>query len=236
MADRPYLAAVASCIWIYSMLRADISFTLNTLCSVMHDPSEGAWHVLLDLISYLMHTKDIAITYSGLPANWKLHTDSTGLNDVAVRMNGLHCWFDASWKTASVAGYVVLLAGGPVDWSTKTIKVVCHSSAEAEVCAGCMAAKALAYLREIAKSTGFSVTGPILVLSDSEAAIAISNNLGTTKRTAHFLRWQHYLRWSVRHNYITVNFVKGSEQLADCLTKAVDITSLRSFRKVLYGA
>lgn len=117
----------------------------------------------------------------------------------------------------------------------KSIKVVCHSSTEAEVSAGFLAAKALAYLREIAISpleTGFTVKGSIILLRDREAAIVISQNLGTTKRTAHFFYAgiQHYLRWCVRHNYITVAFVKGKCQLADTdsLTKAIDIRTRRS--------
>lgn len=236
MKEKPFLAAVASCIWVYSMLRADISFVLNALCTTMHDPSEKGWEILVDLISYLMYTKDISITYQKNETNWQLADDVKPRISSVIKMNGLHCWVDASWKEPSIAGYVVLLAGGPIDWATKTIKVICHSSAEAEASAGCLAAKALMYIRHIARALGFDICGPVTVLCDSEAAIAIGNNLGTSKRTAHFIRWQHYLRWSIRHCYIDMIFVKGKRQLADSLTKPVDITSLREFRKALYGA
>lgn len=151
-------------------------------------------------------------------------------------MCGLQCWVDASWKDPCIAGYIFLMAGGIVDWGCRTIKVVCHSSAEAETSAGCIAAKASIYIRNVANAVGFSIEGPIIMLMDSEAAIAISTNLGVTKRTAHFLRWQHYLRWCQQHQYVNLVFVSGKRQLADALTKPVDITLLKSFRAVMYGA
>lgn len=63
VADKPYLAAVASCLWVYSILRADISYVLNGLCSVMHDPSMDAWEAVVDLISYLYQSRELTITF-----------------------------------------------------------------------------------------------------------------------------------------------------------------------------
>ena len=126
--------------------------------------------------------------------------------------------------------------GGPVDWSTKAIKVTCHSSAEAEVSAGCLCAKSLAYCRQVCVAVGFDISTPIIMLLDSEAAIAIGSNLGVTAKTAHFLRWQHYLRWCKLHGYINLVFMAGKRQLADAITKGVDTTLLRDFRRALYNA
>lgn len=156
-------------------------------------------------------------------------------SDSMVRMSGLHCWVDGSWKIPSVAGYVFFMAGGIVDWSCKTVKVVCHSSAETETSAGCLAAKASMYIRHVSNALGFEISEAIVMLIDSEAAIAISTNLGVTKRTAHFQRWQHYLRWCQQHFYVTLVFVSGKRQIADALTKPVDLTLLKSFRSAVYG-
>lgn len=91
------------------------------------------------------------------------------------------------------------------------------------------------YIRSVARAVGFNVDGAIVMLMDSEAAIAISTNMGVTKRTAHFQRWQHYLIWCKQHQYIAPVFVSGKRQLADALTKPVDITLLREFRSLVYG-
>lgn len=117
----------------------------------------------------------------------------------------------------------MLIGGGPLEWCSKNIKVVCHSSAEAESSAGCLAAKASVYVRSVANSVGFEIRDGIIMLMDSEAA-------------AHFIRWQHYLRWCQQHHYVQLVFVPGKRQLADALTKPVDITLLREFRSAVYGA
>lgn len=70
--DKPYLSAVASCIWIYSVIRADIAFVLNVLCSVMHDPTIEAWNVLVDMISYLHATRSVAVVYRGSSNGWAI--------------------------------------------------------------------------------------------------------------------------------------------------------------------
>ena len=44
-------------------------------------------------------------------------------------------------------GWVVFMFGAAVDWSTKLVKVICHSSAEAEVAAGCFCGKRCMFVR-----------------------------------------------------------------------------------------
>lgn len=104
---------------------------------------------------------------------------------------------------------------------TSRLYVTRHSSsAEAESSAGCVAAKVSVYVRSVANAVGFDLKDGIimlmdslmLVLMDSEAAIAIGNNMGVTKRTAHFIRWQHYLRWCQQHHFVQLVFVPGKRQ------------------------
>lgn len=237
MSDKPYLAAVASCLWIYTTLRADISYILNVLCAVMHDPGEGAWEALIHLIAYLHSTKELSISYKALAETWDIpkEFDNTE-HQRMLEQAGLHAWCDSSWRVPTVAGYVILILGALLDWATKMIKVTCHSSAEAEVAAGCLCTKALMYIRQLCIAMGININGPITMLLDSEAGIAIGNNMGVTSRTAHFQRWQHYMRWGKQNCHVDFRFVSGKRQKADAITKPVDTTLLREFRNSLYGA
>lgn len=235
--DKPYLSAVASCIWIYSVVRADIAFVLNVLCSVMHDPTIEAWNVLVDMISYLYSTRDIALTYCAVSDSWSIPRElSADQRSRALRNHGLVAYSDSSWSTPSYAGYVITLSGGPIEWATKTIKVICHSSAEAEVSAGSLCVKTLMYCRNVCNTVGLCLDGPTPLMLDSEAGIAIGTNQGVSPRTAHFLRWQHYMRWAKHHQYVELIFMSGKRQVADAITKPVDITLLRDFRVFLYGS
>ena len=237
MKDKPYLAALASMIWYMCALGVEIAYPVTALCQLMHDPSPDAWKVLLNLIAYAYSTRGMSIVLHGNKAKMPLEYDGTKEQHISLAQSHyLHGFVDGSWKIPSVAGMLVMMFGGPIDWSTKLIKVICHSSAETEVSAGSMLAKRLVYVRLVCGFLGTQIAAPIPVFIDSTAAIDITGKLGTSKRTAHFLRWQHYLRWMVQHQYIRLIFVSTKKQMADALTKIVDRTCFFIFRDyVLVG-
>ena len=237
MKDKPYLAALASMIWYMCALGVDICYPVMALCQLMHDPSPDAWNVLVNLIAYSYSTRFMSIVLHGKPAKMPSEYDGTKEQLASlVASFHLHGFVDGSWKIPSVAGMLVMMFGGPIDWSTKLIKVICHSSAETEVSAGSMLSKRLVYIRLLSGFLGVQIPAPIPVFIDSTAAIDITGKLGTSKRTAHFLRWQHYLRWMVQHQYVRLIFVGTKKQLADALTKIVDRTCFFIFRDyVLVG-
>ena len=76
--------------------------------------------------------------------------------------------------------------------------------------------------------------GKFMLLIDNTAAIDLSKKLGVQSRTAHFLRWQHYLRWLVLHQYVDLYFTATKEQLADMLTKILDVSTFLMFCKQIY--
>lgn len=236
MRDKPYLAACASLIWLQTTLRADLSVYVAMLCQIMHDPSPDAWAALIDLISYVGYSKGATITYSANKSTWEC-PEEFGEDRARFELDyGLHAYCDSSWKIKSMGGYIVFGAGGAIDWSTKLIRTVCHSSSEAEVAAGCSLAKALVYIRQLASSLGMVPHGPTPVFIDSAAAILIATNLGVTKRTLHFERWQHYLRLCVARQVLHLIHVVTKRQRADGLTKVVDATSYRWLYKTLFSA
>jgi hypothetical protein len=105
-------------------------------------------------------------------------------------------------------------------------------SAEVEVAAGCFGAKRLMFIRNlflrVAQFLGNGqafLIGPTLFLIDAEAAEKISQKVGTSKKTEHFQRWQHYLRWFCVHEHGKVEHNPGKLMIADPLTKFTDTTS-----------
>lgn len=235
MKDKQYLAACASLLWLQTTLRADISVHVATLCQLMHDPSPSAWNAVIDLIAYAHYSKSASITYSSNRLAWLCPEEYDGDRASFDDMYGLHGFCDSSWKLRSLGGHIIFLAGGPVDWSTKLIRTVCHSSAEAEVAAGCNLAKSLSYVRQLLSALKVELKGATPVFIDSKAAILIASNLGVTKRTLHFERWQHYLRLCVARKVLRLIHVVTQRQRADGLTKVVDATSHRWLHKTLFA-
>ena len=125
------------------------------------------------------------------------------------------------------------MCNGPVDWASKGIRVICHSSAEAEIASGCALGKRAMFIKQYIAQfhSGFE---KFILLIDNTAAIDLSKKLGVQSRTAHFLRWQHYLRWLVLHQYVDLYFTVTKEQLADMLTKVLDVSTFLMFCKQIY--
>ena len=229
-----YLAAVASMLYYVLGIRPDCVVVIVALCQVAHDPAPTAWDVLLGLISYCYHTRSAKIVYRRNPKNIPKEFDGSDDEWKLFKNNFLfHNWVDGSWKIPSVAGHLTMMCDGPLDWGSKLIKVTCHSSAETEISAGSIVCKNSMYLRQLTTAMGLRIIGAIPTFIDNTAAIDITGKMGTSKRTAHFLRWQHYLRWCVAHHYVRLIYVSTKRQLADALTKVIDKTLFLQFRDMV---
>ena len=119
------------------------------------------------------------------------------------------------------------------DWGSKLIKVTMHSSSEIEIAAACLCAKRIMFLREMCNELGVEVKTPIPLLIDNSGAIDLCEKVGVSKRTEHFMRWQHYCRYLTQHFIIRLHFVRSHEQVADQLTKVGDKTGFLRTRGYL---
>ena len=97
-----------------------------------------------------------------------------------------------------------------------------------------MLGKRVVYITRFICEFKIKLHGPTIMLIDNTAADDLTKKFGVTPKTAHFLRWQHYLRWLVMHNYVEVIFVGTKDQLADILTKVVDISTFLVACRILF--
>ena len=200
----------------------------------MHDPSPACYEAVIDLIIYCYFNREHDIilytcnTFS-MPRQIPESKRTTFESNF-----GVHGYCDASWLLRSVGGHIVMMCNGPVDWSSKLIRVICHSSSEAEIAAGCFLGKRSVFITQFIACFQHKLTGRFTLLIDNSAALDLSKKLGVQTRTAHFLRWQHYLRWLVLHQYVEIFFIPTKEQLGDITTKVLDMSSFLSFCVMLF--
>ena len=64
---------------------------------------------------------------------------------------------------------------------------------------------------------------------------ALTENLGVSKKTEHFRRWLHYLRYLVSHGFSYVHLVRTFEMHANALTKVEERAAFLAFRHVFFG-
>ena len=234
MQNKPFLSALATIMYVAHWSLPHIAYHCSYLGQFMHDPSVAAFDAVISLIIYAYHNRSRdTITYTVGPFSMPRQIAESRRKVFDTNL-GAHAYCDASWLLRSVSGYIILMCNGPVDWASKLIRVICHSSSEAEIAAGCFAGKRTVFIVQLCAEIGIKLDTPFIMLIDNSAALDLSQKLGVQTRTAHFLRWQHYLRWLVLHQYLELIFITTKEQLADMLTKVLDMRSFLFFCALIY--
>ena len=206
----------------------------------MSNPAPYNWKELCNLFSYMYHHRHEGLTirrsYS-LPKVPSAQPPFPADDNTFVRNMGFHVMPDASWKVLrTYAGFAIMLMGIATDYQSQLIRVICHSTAEAETAAACFAAKRAMYVLQLLRFLGHDIACPIGYLIDCSAVEELSKKHGATKRTEHFLRWFHHFRWIVLHRYGVVHSISDPEMLADILTKCVGPAKFHLCAKGLRGA
>lgn len=232
----PYLQLIGSLLYL-TMTRPDICYYMSILCSFMHDPSPACYYAAIDLLLYIVHSSDTHITFTGSTAVPR--GVDAGCHGSIVASGGLLAYSDSSWRRPdrlgfNSFGYVIYLFGAPVSFASKRLKVIAHSSAEAEYAACSYACREVVFVRNVLGDLGFQISGPTVVAVDNQAAIKIAENMGVTSRTKHFGDAIHYLRHLVDHRVVSLTFVRTDAQHADGFTKPLGKTPFRVWCKMLY--
>ena len=131
-------------------------------------------------------------------------------------------------------------AGGPlgrgaVDWGAVLLKVMC-SSAEAEIASGSLASKRVIYIRSFLGEIMAMPQVPVSHVIDNSALPSLTENLGSSKKTEHFRRWQLIMRYMVTHGYTYVHLCKTADMLADPMAGTPkDYIQFLNFRRYVTG-
>ena len=155
------------------------------------------------------------------------------LNPSTIRpLGGLMVYSDASWKVDNTyAGFFVLFCNGAIDWAAKLLKVQ-MSSTEAEIAAGSIAGKRVIYIRGFIGCIVAFPKIPVSHIIDNSALPALTENMGVSKKSEHFRRWQHFLRYLVTHGYSYIHLVRTYEMHANALTKVDNKDAFFKFCKI----
>lgn len=91
------------------------------------------------------------------------------------------------------------------------------------------------FLRELLKSMGLPQTEATVIKEDNQAAIALSKNPVTSKRTKHIDIRCHFVREKTESGQIVLEYISTKEQVADLLTKSIAIAGFNELRSKLVG-
>lgn len=201
-----YQGMVGCLMWAMLATRPDIAYAVQTLSKYMKNPGEAHCVAAKHCLRYIAGTRDKGITYRrGDITPWG-YTDAD--------------WGSSPDDRRSVSGFVFLMAGGAVSWSSKRQPTVALSTAEAEYMAASHGAKEAMWLRRLVADTGGELNS-VRVLGDNQGAIALTKNPVFHARTKHIDIHHHFVRERVSEGSVVAEYVPTGENIADAMTKAL---------------
>ena len=224
-----FLSICGGLLWPANMTRPDILYTVAFLCTFMSEPRQAHFDAALDILGYLVYTKTLGITFGGrlvIPM---------GLNDFPegfAESNGFYIYHDSSWGKVPqpFGGFVGMLHNGPVLYSANKVKIVPHSSCEAEAAQAAKASRAAIAERIILEDLGRSVVGPTAHLGDNKACRDVIVKPGATKLTNYFERTIMFIKLLYMRCVLAPFLIGTDYMVADIFTKALPRDKFYKFR------
>ena len=200
-----YSSLVGSLNHLSLCTRPDISYAVSLLSRYLKCPRAAHWGAAVHLLRFVKATRTRSLVYG---------------TDVGIKV-----YADASYRRGpdarSTTGYVVLLHGAAVAWGSKLQAYAALSTTEAEIQASVSAGRVAIWMGYVLPELGQPLQGPITVFGDNQAALSLLAEKRHTKMSQHMEPIDSRLRWWVSEKRLRFVYVATSDNLADCLTKAL---------------
>lgn len=131
----------------------------------------------------------------------------------------------------STSGYVYMLGGGVVSWTSKKQAIVTLSTTKAEFVVAAYGACQGVWLRNVLKEIGEGQEGSTILYCDSGSTIKLSKNPILHGRNKHIHVKYHFLRDLVNDGTIRIEYCPTQDQLADGMTKTLKLETFEKFWK-----
>ena len=206
-----------------SFTRPDLAHSVNQCSRFMSNPGPSHMVAARRILRYLAGTMEMGITYVAQPKS---------------RENVLWGFADADHAgdpdtRRSVTGYVLMMCGGAVAWSSTRQAVTALSSSEAEFYAASGAGCDVKYLRGLLDEFGIKPTQPTIVYEDNWVCIHLLRNAILHNKSKHIDVRVYHLRDLCKAGVMTLMKISTHHQVADALTKALPRPAFQSHRKVM---
>jgi hypothetical protein len=209
-----YSPLVGSLLYLSVCTRPDISYTVGALARFMSNPTAAHWQAAKGLLRYLAGTATYGITYGG-GSELLSYCDADYAGDTDTRR--------------STTGYVFILNGGAISWSSRRQQTVAASTTEAEYMAAAHAVKEALWLRKLLQDVRIPI-GTVTIKADNQSAIKLLKNPISSVRSKHIDVIYHFARERVARKEVAFTYIKTDDMIADMLTKPVPETKHRFCR------
>jgi hypothetical protein len=200
--------------------RPDIAFATSKLSKFNANPTKTHFKAALHVLRYLKSTRNFCIVYRRSPT--VPITDIIGYSDADFASD--------EDDRKSYTGYVFLVNGGAITWSTHKQHTVAFSSMESEYMALSDAAREAIARKQFFQELQIpSAIRPIPLLTDSQTALDISDNPTKYRQAKHIDVRYHAVRHYIHDGKIQIDYIPSEHQPADLFTKALETTKHQRF-------
>lgn len=193
---------------------------MNTVSRAQAQPSAVDWEAVIRIFEYLKSTIRKGLRYDSDADNISCFVDaSSGTNDENARSTSGH---------VSVCYTEMSLLGAPKSrrtWHCRPQRLSIHIAAS-------FAYRQLVSIKKLVKFAFRIDTVPV-IFEDNKSAIVLAKS-DEAKSLKHVMKLcYHYLRFEIRADTVTIQFVGSKDQIADIFTKALLTPTFDRFRNQL---
>ena len=214
-----YLQMFGSLNYLPSISRPDLAYATGLIGRYNANPNQTHMDAATRMYAYLKDTINRGICYTKDAPELKGFVDSD---------------YGGCYDTAkSTTGWVYILGGSPISWSSRRQQTVSLSLCEAEYVAATEAAKEAIWIKGFINNLrlpDYHVdTVPLHI--DNNSAYKLAKNPEMHQRTKHIAIRHHFIRQCVEEGEILLTWIKGTNNVADAFTKPLARPMFESFLK-----
>jgi hypothetical protein len=203
-----YQSKVGSLTYGMQGTRPDIAYAVSLFSRFLAKPTKSHVKALQGVFRYIAKTLSLGIVYN------------------KHDKKNLHAYTDADWAgstlvgdSKSTSGYVFMLAGGPICWSSRRQTCVATSSVYSEYVGQANAIKQACHLIQFLGEVYRFPNLPLKVYADNQGAQALARNPEFHAKAKHIQLSVHFQREKIDNGQVELIHIATEEQAADGFTK-----------------
>ena len=217
-----FRSLVGSAQWPANNTRPDCAWAANHAARFTNRPGKQHQRAALHILQYL-------------------RTHERGVKYEKSASLGFSAYADADWGSdphdrKPFLGWVLMMCGGPIMWRSKKAGGVALSTCEAEYMAAAECAQDVLYVRRLLREIaipGVDISAPTVIHIDNRSAKSVAEMLANPPKLRHVSIRFHFIRDLIEKEEVIIEWIAGSENPADILTKPLARTKFEKHSSVL---
>jgi len=215
-----YRSIVGALIHLYRQTRLDITFPANYAVRFSSNPKERHLKMLIKILRYIKGTKELVLSFNE-------KTNITIYNDASYN--------DISSNCDSTSGFLLNIGENPISWISKKQPICPLSTTEAELNANVESIKHIKWITDLFKEAKIFKKEIMNIkdfIDNKSCIYQIKNKVINSKNKYYTLRII-FLNQYVKLLKLNIEFIEGTNNLADILTKPFPVNKQKEITNKL---